>query len=576
MIRTVVTGASGFIGRELVRRLLARGLDDAPVHVVVIVRDPSKLPDDIRPRVETHTLDLAEASAEAIAEACGERAVVFHLAANASVTGGDAGVRNNVRATELLIAALRIRPPQRLVFVSSIGAVDRRPDDPCTSPLDDDAPPHPLTRYGEGKLACERLVTASGLPFTIVRPTWVYGPAMRSDSHLRVLLDMVRGGGTAARVNFPGRVSVIHVRDLAEALALAATKDAALGKTAFASDGTPRSLGELLRLMGAVTGRTAGAVSIPAPLLWVARALRRFLPLAAQNLCSDVLCASNGRLDSLGFRATTPLRTGLIELARATTPSRDERWMVTGGASGIGRALCVQLHTRGLTVTAFDRDGAGLSALAHECPELRIAETDLASADGRARVRAMIEFEQLPMRGFVNCAGLGARGTVGSIAVELERTLLDVNVVALAEFSTAALRRFAGQTSGGTLVNVASSAALQPLPNMAAYSASKAFVLNYSEAAAEEYAANPAINVITICPGGTDTAFQSSAGVRRVEGEKLMAPHDVARIIVAAIDAKRSTTVLVGARTKVMAIMARILPRRSLVKLWARLMGALR
>jgi nucleoside-diphosphate-sugar epimerase len=576
MIRAVVTGASGFIGQEVVRHLLKEGLAGAPVRVVAIVRDPSKLAADIRGDVECHTLDLAQASAESIAAACGVRAVVFHLAANASVQSGEAGYQNNIRATERLIAALRIQPPQRLVFVSSIGAVDRLPADPCTSPLDDDAPPNPLTRYGAGKLAGERLVMASGLPFTIVRPTWVYGPAMRADSHLAVLLAMVRRGGIASRINFPGRVSVIHVRDLARGLALAAAQPAALGATMFASDGTPRALGEIFHLMGEVTGHPSGSVRVPGPVVALARTFRRFLPFAAQNLCSDLLCASNARLESIGFHPSTPFRTGITELARATGVSNTATWLVTGGASGIGRALCVQLFARGASVIAVDRDASGLAALSAECPGIETITADLSLDAGRAIVRGRIEDESRQLDGIVNCAGIGARGAVGTVAINAERRLLDVNVVTLAEFTTTALRRFATAASGGMVVNVASSAALQPLPYMAAYAASKAFVLNYSEAAAAEYAATPNVRLVTICPGGTDTAFQGSAGVKRVQGERLMAPHEVARLITRAIDANRSATILVGTRTVAMALMARVLPRTMLVRLWGRLMGALR
>jgi hypothetical protein len=133
----------------------------------------------------------------------------------------------------------------------------------------------------------------------------------------------------------------------------------------------------------------------------------------------------------------------------------------------------------------------------------------------------------------------------------------------------------AQQASGGTLVNVASSAALQPLPGMAAYAASKAFVLSYSEALAEEMAAS-AVRVITVCPGGTDTGFQASSGVKRVEGERLMPATEVAAHMFAAIRHGRSTTVLVGGRTKAMALLARVLPRNMLVRLWGRMMGAMR
>ncbi len=575
MKRVVVTGASGFIGQAAVRQLLRDGLDGVPVRVVAIARDPSKLPADLRDRVEAHALDLATASADAIGAACGDRAIVLHLAANASVRSGEAGFANNVKSVERLLAALAMRAPERVVYASSIGAVDREPSDDCSAPLDETTPPHPLTRYGESKLAGERLLAASGLPFAIVRPTWVYGPGMREDSHLRVFLAMVRRGSLASRIRFPGRVSVIHVDDLVRALLLAATHPGAAGGTYFATDGAPVAIGTLFDEMAAVIGAAAPSITIPGVVAGLARAFRRFLPFAAQNLHSDVLLASDARLVALGFRAQVALRTGLLELARATHAATDARWLVTGAASGIGRALTHQLHANGAELIAVDRDAAGLAALAQECVGIETMIADLSDATARTAVRDRIE-GSAPLAGVVNCAGIGARGTVASIAVKAQRPLLEVNVAALAEFSTLALRRFVQQPGGGTLVNVASSAALQPLPYMAAYAASKAFVLSYSEAAAQEVAETPAVRVITVCPGGTDTGFQQAAGVRRVNGERLMPASAVATLITQAIGRGRSTTILVGGRTKGMALAARVLPRAMLVRLWGKLMGALR
>ena len=574
MTRVVVTGASGFIGRAVVRRLLRDGLGGMPVKIVAIVREIAKFPAELRSQIEMHAINLTEASVESIAAACGEDAVVIHLAANAAVTSGEQGFLNNIRSTERLVAALRIQHCQRLVYVSSIGAVDRMPEDHCTEPLDENSPPNPMTRYGAGKLEGERLVRESELPFAIVRPTWVYGPQMRANSHLRVFVDMVKRGGLAARFNFPGRVSVIHVDDLASALLIAAQHPSALNGTFFASDGEPVTIGALFAQIGEILGRTAGAIQVPGIVASTARAARRFLPFASQNLHSDVLLASNARLASLGFVPVVPLRTGLIELMRAFS-NNNGRWVVTGGASGIGRALAVQLHARGAEVIASDRDASGLAWLATECDGLRTVTADLSHADGRSALGALISG---PARidGLVNCAGIGARGAVADIPVETQRTLLEVNVAALAELSAFALRRFAAQPDGGTLVNIASSAAFQPLPLMATYAASKSFVLNFTEAAAAEQTAGSPVCVIAVCPGGTDTGFQNTAGVRRIESERLMPPHQVAGIILKAIDRKRSHTVLVGGRTKAMAMVARLLPRPVLVRLWGRLMGSLR
>lgn len=572
MRRVVVTGATGFVGRHLLSRLLRDGLAGEPVHIVAIARHPEKLPAEWRARIECHALDLAASPLEVIAAACGYDALVYHLAASASVGGGADAYHNNVQAMQRLLEALRALRPSRIVYTSSIGAVDRRPDDPCTSPLDEDAAAHPLTRYGESKLAGERQLTASGLPFTIVRPTWVYGAGMRADSHLRVFLDMVRAGKLAARFAFPGRVSVIHVDDLCTSLLLVARHEAAEGKTFFAADDEPVSIGELFRELGDITAHPAGRVAIPGIVAGVARGARRWLPLAAQGLHSDTLLASATRLRALGFLPVVPRHRGLIALARSGA-ALGGRWIVTGAASGIGRALAVQLYASGHSVVAVDQNADGLSALREDCPELVTRCADLSTADGQRTLVACMD--EAALDGFINCAGLGLRGDVRDLDPMAQARLLDVNIGALARASLHAVRRMSLQPSGGTLVNVASSAALQPLPGMAAYAASKAFVLSYSEALAEE-TASTAVRVITVCPGGTDTGFQAASGVRRVEGERLMPASEVATHILRAIRRGHSTTVLIGGRTKAMALLARFLPRRMLVRLWGRLMRQMR
>lgn len=572
MTRVVITGATGFIGRRLLERVRRDGVNGQPAQLVAIARHPETLPDALRDAVECHALDLADAPIERIAAACGQGALVFHLAANASVTSGEAGYRNNVQATDRLIEALRGCTPTRVVYASSIGAVDRAPGDRCLMPLDEAATPHPLTRYGEGKLAGERSIASSGLPFAIVRPTWVYGPGMRADSHLRVFLDMVRAGKLIARVGFPGRVSLVHIDDLCDALLLAGTHATAQGQTYFATDGAPVSIGELFRELGEVTGHTAGRIPLPSPLVSAARGVRRWLPLSAQCLNSDVLMAGNGRLCAIGFAPAIPRRRGLIELARASAPAGG-RWIVTGAASGIGRALAVQLHAMGHDVVAADRDASGLASLEQECRTMRTISADLSTTEGRTRLGDCIDDGALA--GIVNCAGIGARGDVRDVTEGAQDRLLAVNITALAQASAHAVRKMSSQPAGGMVVNVASSAALQPLPGMAAYAASKAFVLSYSEAAAQELAETP-VRVITVCPGGTDTGFQAASGVRRVEGERLMPAADVATLIVAAIQRGESATLLVGGRTKAMALLARLLPRRRLVRLWDKLMRSMR
>ena len=570
MTRVVVTGATGFIGRRLVERLVKHGYNGTGAQVVGTSRGPR--PDWAPPAVEWHALDLASAEPAAIAAIVGRDAVVIHCAANASARAGQDGYRNNVESVERLIAGLKAATPQRVVYVSSIGAVDRVPSDDCRAPLSEQSVPNPLTVYGRSKRVGEQRIAASGLPYAIVRPTWVYGPHMRADSHIRYFLSMVRKGSAVTRINFPGRVSIIHVDDLCDALLVTAQHPKALGRAFFAADGEPISLGQMYRELGELTGRVAGRMNVPGFAAGIARALRRFLPFSVQLLNSDVLVGDETPLRDLGFVSRVPRRTGFIELARATA-APGKRWIVTGAARGIGRALATQLYCDGHALEATDRDDDGLASLQRECPDAAIFTGDLTTDAGRAALAARVG--DGPLGGLVNCAGVGVRGDAATASMEAQEKLVQLNVVALMEGTALAVRRLREQADGGVVVNVASSSALQPLAGMAAYAASKAFVLNYSEAVAVECAGST-VRIITICPGGTDTGFQAAAGVKRAAEEKLVPAADAAAVIFAAIVRGVSSTVYIGLRVHAMGLLARVLPRRSNAALWGRLMNSMR
>lgn len=121
---------------------------------------------------------------------------------------------------------------------------------------------------------------------------------------------------------------------------------------------------------------------------------------------------------------------------------------------------------------------------------------------------------------------------------------------------------------------ISSSSAFQALPEFATYGASNAGLLNFGQALAAEVA-DRGVKVLTVCPGGMDTNFQSHAGVRRPEGERLLNPDDVATDIVAALGSS-APVLVVGMRAKVMDIAGRAIPRRIQSQLWAKLVSARR
>lgn len=187
--------------------------------------------------------------------------------------------------------------------------------------------------------------------------------------------------------------------------------------------------------------------------------------------------------------------------------------LVTGASSGIGEEFARQLAARGHAVTIVARRQDRLEELA---AHLRTAHkvavvpfvADLETAKGRDAVARLLS-ERSPWL-LVNNAGFGSRGRLADLDPRRERAEVQVNVVAVQQLSLAVLPGLVSERDGG-IINVASTAAFQPLPYMATYAATKAFVLYFTEALAEQLHGTGA-RAMALCPGPVDTQFADVAG----------------------------------------------------------------
>ena len=574
-VTVFITGATGFIGGHLARRLLAHGIAGRQVRLLALTRDPQRLPADLRAggavAVPGDLDDLPRLGA--IFEGVD---YVFHLAAEVKLTHGTDLWRNNYSGTVSLLAALAGRPLRRFVHASTMGAVDRAPADPCTAPLDESIAPHPLSEYGRTKLRAEEAVVASRLPYSILRVCWSYGAGMTPDTHVRFLVQGVADRKPFAFVDFPGKVSIVAVDDLVDALILIAERGEATNQLYYVADGNALSLGSLLRRAGSVIGRRAASIGIPGPVSAAARAVRRFLPLQLQNLNSNVLWVSNAKIVKLGFKPKVKQRQGLASLATdlGLIPPSNQTLIsiVTGAASGIGLALAEILAVEGHRLLLIDNNAA-LSEVAAGLDAAHLV-LDLTRAESIGVIDRFLDERLLQPDWVINCAGVGARGAVTELDGGREDLTVELNALALVRLSRLALRRFRAP-GRGTLINIGSSAGFQPLPYMAAYAASKAFAQSFTRALIGETRDQPGIHVMLANPSGTATGFQAAAGVKTGAGEKLMTPQEVAsRIIAAAYAGKPEVTI--GSSGRAMQFAGRLLPMRLQVRLWTKLMSSLR
>jgi uncharacterized protein len=241
--------------------------------------------------------------------------------------------------------------------------------------------------------------------------------------------------------------------------------------------------------------------------------------------------------------------------------------LITGASSGIGKDLARELAGRGHNVTLVARREPLLRELAAELSDAHgiradVHVSDLGDADQRADLVAALQAGTLEVVGVANNAGYGSTGPFHTLPLEREAQMVRLNVLALHELTGAFLPAMVRRGSGAIL-NVASTAAFQPIPSMATYAATKAFVASFSEAIHAELAGT-GVSCTSLCPGPTRTEFGERAGVAGLAGKApgflFASSDDVARQAVEAMVAGRRS-VVPGASNKASMLGGRFVPR---------------
>lgn len=567
-----ITGGTGFIGNYLIRYLLHEGLEGKPVRVIMLVRNINRVASDIRDDKNVELLQGDLQDLPRLKNALAGVDYVFHLAAEVKFFNGADLWRNNSAGTDSLLKALEGVDLKRFIFASTIGAVDRSPSDPCLEPVDENTEPNPLSEYGESKLKAEIAVRESGFNHTIVRIPWAYGEGMTPDTHLRSLMQSVNDGKLFSYFNFPGKVSIITATDLARVFSFLAVNKKAENEVYFVTDGEPVSLGNLFKLMGNILGKKTAYIRIPKIITKIAQKIRSKLPLVLQNLNSDVLTASNSKSASLGFKPSLSKEEGMRILAESMNLIKKPIGenvkfvsLVTGAASGIGREISKELRELGHELLLVDRNEKDLKIISEELGADFIA-LDLTDRDKLRYIDEYLTAKNYELNWVINNAGIGLKGDFESTEFRDQESMIDLNCVAATFIAHLAIKRFK-KIGKGTLVNIASSSAFQPLPSMAVYAATKSYMKNFSLALSGEMLSEKDIHVLTVHPSGTDTGFQDGAGVKKNEGESLLTPNYVAKTVIKAVESGKSE-IIIGFSGKMMSLLSRLLPNGLQVKLW--------
>jgi short-subunit dehydrogenase len=258
---------------------------------------------------------------------------------------------------------------------------------------------------------------------------------------------------------------------------------------------------------------------------------------------------------------------------------RDLRGMtalVTGASSGIGTAFAEQLAASGTGLVLVARRGEELRRLAERLRAgcgipVEVMPQDLAAAGATRALVERVDAAGLTVDLLVNNAGFGVHADLVTAEPARMADMIQVNCAAVVDLTARLLPGMVARGRGGVL-NVASTGAFQPVPHMAVYGATKAFVLSFSEALWAEVRGS-GVCVTAVCPGATDTGFFAVAGENF--GDRLgarMSPDRVAAIGLAALRRGRPCVVS-GWRNAALAAGSRLAPRRLSTLVTGRLMA---
>ncbi|MCU1529198.1 MAG: Ketoacyl reductase [Frondihabitans sp.] len=191
--------------------------------------------------------------------------------------------------------------------------------------------------------------------------------------------------------------------------------------------------------------------------------------------------------------------------------------LITGASTGIGAAFARHLAADGLDVVLVARSEDKLDALAASIREatpvtVTVLARDLGVPGASAALLDEVAGLGITVDFLLNNAGFGTHGHVASGDPERYAAEIQLNCTTLTELTTRILPAMIGR-GRGTIVNVASNAGFQPLPQMAVYGATKAYVLSFTEALWHE-TQGTGVRILALCPGPTDTPFFEVAGER--------------------------------------------------------------
>ncbi len=317
-MKVSITGANGFIGSHLVDRLLAQGAE-----VTCLIRRTSNLRWLEKKKVRLVEGDLR--SHDALKQLIKDADYVYHIAGVVKSKTREGYFSGNRDATRNIfdICYRNNSRISKFIYISSQAAVG--PSYDLEHPVEESSACHPITTYGESKLAAEEVVLGyrDRVPVTIVRPPAVYGPR---DTEIFIFFETIRRGLNPMIGFDEKRVSLIHARDLVDGIILAGESKQSAGEIYFISSETFYGWQECARLAARLMGKNRPfQIRIPHALVYTIAGVAQFISLFQKQAATlniekarDITqrywtCSVKKAMHDLGYRQNISLEQGFEE-----------------------------------------------------------------------------------------------------------------------------------------------------------------------------------------------------------------------------------------------------------------------
>ncbi|MFJ9641481.1 SDR family NAD(P)-dependent oxidoreductase [Streptomyces sp. NPDC004244] len=261
-----------------------------------------------------------------------------------------------------------------------------------------------------------------------------------------------------------------------------------------------------------------------------------------------------------------------------TMTYRNTTALITGASAGLGVEFARQWAARGADLVLAARRLDRLETLAADLQDrygvkAHAIAADLAQPGAATALRAGISARGLSVQTLINNAGFGSHGAVADQDPAQMEEMIRLNVLAVTELTRAFLPDLVSD-GRGALVNIASVAAYQPTPAMAVYGATKAFVLNFTEAVAYE-TRDSSLRVLAVSPGPVSTEFFDVVGSRDAAVGRMATPEQVVTAARRALESRSTPpSVVVGLSNRLSALASALAPRRAALAVAGRALKA--